>query len=174
MKKLITILSLGLSCYSSVLLAESNIGVIDLERIATESIRFKEMESSLRKQLEAGDKEILKKNEALSKQAEAFRKNSPTMKEEVKKAEQSKLEGAQKQYQEAVLKHQREVNAKTTVSQKDLYERIGQASSTIAEKKELGLVLLKAVSVYYNPKLDITKEVIELLDKEVDKAKETK
>lgn len=151
--------------------AESKVAVIDIDRILSESKAGKDIESqvkkiykTLREDIQSREKEFRKKDQELGKErsvisAESFEKKVAAFQKEFsesqKDVQKNRVE-LEKAHQEAVLK---------------VRDAMLKAAEKISEDRGFELVVPSVQVFFMKRDLDISEEVIDMIDKELPKVK---
>lgn len=164
------LLTIGLLCSASAA-AEIKIGVTNFKTCIEQSKLGKQEQGSfeaLKKQMESTLEE---KEKTLNEIATKFNDPdyldslSPEAETELKRkfrALNQELSAQQNQFFQALQQTNFKVVQKLT-------EAVTKAAATVAEKNKLDIVTNEEASFYYSPKLDISKEVIAVMDQTFDK-----
>lgn len=134
--------------------SESKYGLKEKENFEQVQSRFSQLISEQEKQL----KEIADKlqdadyMDGLSKEAESELK-----------AKFSSLNEELMRYQNLFYQTIQQANAKLWQA---MNEHIQTASQEVAKKKNLNMIINKETSFFYNPKLDVTEDIIKVMDKQ--------
>ena len=144
--------------------SETKIGVVNANKVFLESSQVVAARADFKKKFEGREKEVNEAQKDLQKAFEAFNKNSPTMKPEEKKAEEQKIIDQQKKLQEMQINLQNDVNEAQEKVFKEFQKKFEEVVSKIAASKGLDLVLIKVAVAYNRPGLDITDEVLKVVN----------
>ncbi len=152
---------------SSLLWAGGNIACVDTDRILKESKLVAQAQSMLMSKLQ----ELQGKLQELQKRIEDLRKqaSSKALSEEKRKKKEeelTKLEGEAVALQQ---KAQRELSQMKEELENKVYNKVKEASRKIADQRNLAGVIDCGLFVYFKPELDITDQVIKLVDEGLSK-----
>lgn len=134
--------------------AELNIGVFDLQKVATDSEALKATRAEIDKKFGKQKSDLEQERENIEKKAKDFQKKRPTEKQQ---------QALQKQHQDYSQKAQafmKLLQAEEVRFQQDMENQIAKAAKEVAVKKGLALVLNKAAAPYFDPKFDVTADVL--------------
>ncbi len=145
--------------------AELKIGVINVNEIFLKSPQIATAKAKFKKDFDVKEKALNEAQKNFQKAIEDFSKNSPTMKEDAKKAEQQKIVDQQKKLQEMQAKFQNEANAAQEDALKDFSKKMETAVAKVAKDKSLDLVVAKASLAYSKAELEITSDVLKVMTK---------
>ncbi|MBU0744715.1 MAG: OmpH family outer membrane protein [Gammaproteobacteria bacterium] len=164
-KVLFSITAMIFFAISASAFAEVSIGVIDLNKILTESPQVEKAKTDLKKKFDKQEKDLAAAQKKFQSAIEDFSKNSPTMKADAQKAEQQKIMEQQKKLQEMQTKFQKDVNAAQEKVLGDVLKKIESIVNKLATDKKLDLIVAKASLAYNKKELEVTDEVIKMLKK---------
>lgn len=145
--------------------ADTKIGVVDLNKVMVDSPQVEAAKKQLKDKFDLREKKLVEAQKDFQSEVEKFSKESPTMKDDVKKAAQQKLVDKQKKMQEDQAKFQSDLNTAQNDALKDIVKKIEAVVSKIATDKKFDLVVAKASTAYNKPEFDITSEVISQMKK---------
>jgi outer membrane protein len=170
-KKFISILvTLSFLAFSNSFAEEKfNIGVIDLNKVFAESKAGKSIEDALKKKRDSEEANFKKTQESLVKDGEDLKKQQGVLAVDAFEKKRKVHEGKVAEFQLAIQKSQNSFETARNNSLNAVHDKIMQITKDISKKQSLKLVLLKAVAFYSEDSLDITSEVVKLLDKEMSK-----
>lgn len=166
MKK--TLLAVSAACcllLGSTVFAELKIGVINVNKVFLESPQVAAAKADFKKKFEGREKELNDAQKDFQKSIEAFSKNSPTMKDDARKAEQQKIIDKQKKLQDMQMKFQSDANSAQEEALKDFSKKMETAVTKVAKEKGLDLVVAKASLAYSKDELEITPDVLKIMKK---------
>ena len=166
MKK--TLLAVSTACcllLGSTAFAELKMGVIDVNKIFRESPQVAAAKTDFKKKFEGREKALNDAQKDFQKAIETFSKNSPTMKDDARKAEQQKIIDQQKKLQDMQMKFQNDANSAQEEALKDFSKKMESAVTKVAKDKALDLVVAKASLAYSKDELEITTDVLKIMKK---------
>ena len=164
----------ALFMFSGVVFGNVKVGIINIEEVVSKSVKFKKAEEDLKKRFEKEEKEIADEQQRVQKLAGEFSKNSPTMKEEDKKAQEKKITAEYVKLQKKQMEFQKKVGEESNIKQKKLLQQLEGATKQVAEKDGVDLILMKGVAIYSKEEMDVTKKVVEQLNQSDSKKAEDK
>lgn len=148
--------------------AELNVGVVDLRQAVFSSKAAEDFTGKLQEQLESEENEVRRVQEEARKLQQRLEQDGAMMND----SERERLSG---QYQEKVQEFQQKRNRFDQMvnreQQKFLQESrplVDEAMEAILEKHKLDLILPAEAVVYVTPDRDLTEELRQRLDKEVE------
>jgi outer membrane protein len=149
--------------------AQAKIGYIDADAITTSYKRFQDAQKDAQRYEEELTKEFNKSQNELARLKENFDRQSLLMSEQRKKEEQQNIERKQVELQkflEDVSGQGGKLQRKTQELLQPIILRVNSAIATVAKDKGYDFVLNTAAIAYANEDLDLTKMVLEQLEKE--------
>jgi outer membrane protein len=150
---------------SSVFAADLKIGVINVNKVFTDSPQVAAANDDFKKKFEGRQKELEEANKNFQKAVETFSKNSPTMKADEQKKEQQKIIDQQKKMQEMQTKFQADANNAQKDAMEGFVKNLEDASGKVAKEKGLDLVVMKTSLAYYKSEFEVTDDVIKQMKK---------
>lgn len=148
--------------------AELNVGVVDLRQAVFSSKAAEDFTGKLQEQLESEENEVRRVQEEARKLQQRLEQDGAMMND----SERERLSG---QYQEKVQEFQQKRNRFDQMvnrqQQKFLQESrplVDEAMEAILEKHKLDLILPAEAVVYVTPDRDLTEELRQRLDREVE------
>jgi outer membrane protein len=161
MKKfLITMSAVALFALGTQAFADMKIGVLDLNKVMMDSPQLEVAKKTLKGKFDVREKEILAAQKTFQSDIEKFSKDSPTMDEKKKTAEQQRIVGQQKDLQEKQAKFQKDLNDAQNEAMKGIVKNIEGIVNDLATSKKFDLIIAKAGTAYNKPELEVTDEVI--------------
>jgi len=155
---------MGLICTTSAYAADIKIGVIDTERIMTESKAGVATRSLFAKEVQENNNRLQAKQKEAQTLQDELNTKGKDMTTAVLTEKQAKLTLVAKEYSR--MKNDMEEDLKTRdneLSQK-LLTAIGEIVSKYSQKEKFTLILEKTVIVTYDNTVDITDKIIQLYD----------
>ncbi|HBS52315.1 MAG TPA: hypothetical protein DEA62_05000 [Coxiellaceae bacterium] len=146
--------------FGSSVFAEMKIGVINYEKVVVESPQLAAAKADFKKKFEPREKEINEAQKKFQDEIAAFSKDSPTMKEDAKKAAQQKIMEQQKKLQEMQAKFQKDATTAQNDTMNNILKKVEDVINKIAADQKFDLVIAKTSVPYSKKELDITDEVI--------------
>ena len=141
------------------------IGIVDMAKIYQQAVVFKTIHEQQRSIEEKWKEDALLQKEKLAQEDQALSKKKAKLKK-------SKFEAEVKILQEKILDFQNQQMAKldfiryqTAQIQQKVSETMKPLIADVADAKNLALVLSSSDVLYHNNTVDITKDVIKVLDK---------
>lgn len=164
-KILLVVTTMVVVMFSTAAMAETKIGVIDLNKILLESPQLTTAKADLKKKFDGREKELLDAQKKFQGDIEGFNKNSTTMKEDAKKEAQDKIIGQQKKLQDLQTKFQNDLTTAQNDIMRDILKKVESIVNKTAEDKKLDLVITKISTAYNKKELEITDDVIKQMKK---------
>ena len=141
------------------------IAVVDMQKVWGQSKEIKIEKKKMEKMLASSQKELKSREAAIKKLQERAQKEGPMATQEAKQAMaqeyQQKMMELQKLYQEK----QQLLQEKDVKAQADFVEKVKKVAMKIAIKKGYDVVFAKEGLLYVEDKFDITKAVIQAVNR---------
>jgi outer membrane protein len=141
---------------------ETKIAVIDMQKTIQSSEAGKKAKGELEQAFNKKKKELQDQESNLKKMQEDFQKKQSALSDSAKKDQQAKMQEKFMKYQELLQKSQTEIQKKEQEMSEPIVRKIREKVAEIAKKKGYDLVIERNenVVIFYDPKHDITEEVI--------------
>ncbi len=136
---------------------------IDTNRILSESKLVAEAQNELRNKLLQFQQELRKKEEKLQELKKQI--DSKALSETVKEKKREEYRKVEREARELQEKAQKELNDMRQRLENMVFNRVKEASEKLAREKGYKGVLDCGAFIYRDPELDITTEVIKIIDK---------
>ena len=143
------------------------IAVIDTRRLFSESLVSKDIRSQLTQIAQTFGAEENGVKEKLLKEKDELDKQRGLLVQEAYEQKYADLQQRAQKLNRQMDLHQKQLNLAQARANRDLQKVLTPIISDVADKKGVTVVLEKAQIVYQTTGLDITTEVIELLDKKL-------
>lgn len=142
-----------------------HMGVVDVRSILSESKQAKAISDKLQKEFSVREKSLISQDKALQEKVEKFKRDGAVMAEKERTTTERDLVNAQRELQRL----QSEFNDDTTLRQQEemqkFLEKVRSAVNAIAEKGKFDIIIHSDAAPFVNPRLDVTKQVVQVLDK---------
>ncbi len=143
---------------------ELKIGMVNPERILSESAMAKAATARLKTEFSGREAQIGKEGAALKAAIEKFQKEAPTMAETTRNTRGKQLAAQEEDFQAKRSKFQEELASRRNTELEQIQEKSKRIIKQIAESEKYSVILGAESVVYVQPKLDITDQVIKSLD----------
>lgn len=162
------ILIVGLIGFSTAFAsADSKIGVVDNQRVLTESKAGKKATEEFKKEQEKKQKDIEKRGADLNKQREDLMKKASVLSDEAKAKRGQEFQEAVAEHQEYIQKARLELAKKENDLLAPIAEKMKKVIERVAKEKGMSIILQANPAVAWTaPENDITADVIAAFDKE--------
>lgn len=130
------------------------IGVFDVQKVAAESDAIKAAKEEIDKKFGKQKNDLEAERAGIEKKAQDFQKKRPTEKQ------QQALMKQNREYSEKAQAFLKLLQAEEARFRKDLEDAIAKAAKEVAVKKNLSLVFDRAAVPYFDPKHDVTADVL--------------
>lgn len=145
------------------------IGYVDIAEAFDKYKRTDIATDELKKDIEAKRKEIEKKREAINLLKQKLETQGVVIKEEEKGKMQEELEGRISELKDFTEKSNMDLRQRENEFTKDILENIKEAVNIYARENGFDIVLDKREVLYGAEGMDITKEVVDIMNKKLDK-----
>lgn len=161
---------LGVATFINIAAANAgNIGVLDVDDIIKNSKVMQDIQSKVSKRQAEYQKEIDKKQSGLEAENKKIQSKKGVLSEEAFAKEQEKFEKKLDELREFVEKKQNSLRKASLDSMSKVNEEMKVIISEISKEKDLDLVVPASQTLFYKDGMDISKEVLEKLNKNVTK-----
>jgi len=142
------------------------IGILDMKRIEEETKAFRSFAEQRDKKLSEVKARMEARGEELQKERDKLEKRRQNMSEEAFMEKAQAFQRDVFEYQTAVRTEEERLKAAMLDAVSEFNEKgLRPAMNDISEQKGLNLILAKEIALYSGQGLDITKEIIAILDK---------
>lgn len=151
----------------------SEVAILDVEQIVKESEAMRDIQAKVSKKQEEYQKEVKAKEEALDKEQKRIEgKKSMLSKEALEKEEKEFLEKFDN-LKTFVDRKQNSLKKASLEAMSAVNDQIKDIIEKIAKEKSIDVIVPASQALYYKETLDISKEVLEKLNKNLKKVKVT-
>ena len=151
-----------LSCSIS-LAKDIKIGVVNTEKILRESAPAIRAQKKIEKEFLMRDEQLKKVAAQVREYQEQLERNSKGITEEERRVKERELASLTRQYQRTQQQMREDLSTRQNDEYGLILERVNSAIKMIAEKEGYDLILQLQDSVYRSQRIDITRQVIEVL-----------
>ena len=141
---------------------EFKVGVVDTERILRESAPAKTATTRLEAEFAKREKELAKDGGSLKEAIEKFQKEAPTMAEASRGNREKQLAEQDREFQRKRREFQDDLGSRRSEELQAVQDKSMKVIKQLADAGKYDLILQEAV--YFNPKYDITDQVIKGLN----------
>jgi outer membrane protein len=160
--------ALLLSCMSCASMAASaqdmKIGYVNSERVLREAEPAKRAQAKLEAEFGKREKDLNDQNAALRGKAEKLDKDSPTLSETEKTRRQRELVEEDRDLQRKHREFQEDLTQRKNEELAGVAERANRAIKAIGDAEKYDMILQDQLVIYFSPRVDITKKVIDALN----------
>lgn len=146
-------------------MADTKIGVINLQQLLQQLPQMKQISADMKKQFGDREKKIVDAEDQLKKDADSYKRNGAVMSAKDKQATEDKLMKQQQDLQQMQVSFQRDFQTAQNKAIDDLLSKIKVVVEKIAAQNQLNLVLINASVAYADKSLDITDPVLKQMGK---------
>ena len=149
-----------------VLLASYNFALdlacVDSQKIVTQSKYIAKAQKEFRTLMESYQKKLIEKQ----KRIEELRKElqQGVLSENARRKKEQEIQKLEREIRKLQLEAQEQLNKKKKELEERVFKRVQNVVKQIAKKRKLKVVFDCAAMIYYEPKVDITSEVLKKLD----------
>lgn len=141
---------------------EFKVGVVDTERILRESAPAKTATTRLEAEFAKREKDLAKDGSSLKEAIEKFQKEAPTMAEATRGNREKQLAEQDREFQRKRREFQDDLGSRRSEELQAVQDKSMKIIKQLADAGKYDLILQEAV--YFNPKYDITDQVIKGLN----------
>ena len=165
LKRVVASIIIGASFFISGLVFAENIICVDLFEVFSKYKKTEDYDKVLEKKQNEKEKELEKQKEELDK----LREELKLLKENERKAKQKELEAKANDFDSLRRETLLDLRKERDEKMKEILEDIEKAIERYAKSNKVSIVLKKGAVSYIDRKLDKTKEIIKILNKEYKK-----
>jgi outer membrane protein len=168
MKKILLAITAALALMVSSItpaMADTKIGVINLQQLLQQLPQMKQISADMKKQFGDREKKIVDAEDQLKKDADSYKRNGAVMSAKDKQATEDKLMKQQQELQQMQISFQRDFQTAQNKAIDDLLSKIKVVVEKVAAQNQLNLVLINASVAYADKNLDITDPVLKQMGK---------
>lgn len=141
----------------------SRVGVVNLDRLLSESKAAQSSQSKLESEFSARQNSLEAQQKKLEGMVTAYKKDEPTLSETNKKQRIDAIRVAEESLNKDANDFQRDLNNRRGQEMQALLDKINDAVKRVAASEKYDLILTEAV--YAKPELDITQKVLDIINK---------
>lgn len=145
--------------------ADFKVAVVDLRQIMTESKELKAKQEAFQAELKPKIDEAKALDQGFRANVEKLQRNRDVMSE----AERTKLEKEVQATQQELMALQNTINQEANTKQQQIMQQFGEKVESIIDKyakdKKYDMVLIKEAAPFSSEKMDITKDILKLVEK---------
>jgi outer membrane protein len=139
----------------------AKIGIIDFQRVLTESNAGKSVQAQIQKKGRAMEQSLIELGQEIETLSEQMSRESMVMSKEKREEKQRELEIKKYDFQSMQKKFQMEFRELEAAEVEKLRSEIFDLAETIGKKEGFLLILEKSAAIYYPSTIDITDSLIE-------------
>lgn len=155
-------LNIAYAADETALAKPAKIGFVNTEKLLRDSIPAQEAQSRLENEFKKREADYQKLYNNLRAKYEQYDKNAAIMPDAQRKKAEIELKDLETDLQRKRREIQEDYNRRRNEAVASIVEKANQAIKEIAEKQDYDLILQEAVTV--SPRVDITDDVLKLLD----------
>lgn len=142
--------------------AQTKVGVVNTERILTESTMAKNSQAKLEKEFSARQKDVETQGTKVQSMIQAYEKDATTLSASDRASRESKIQQEDQKYREMATKFQNDLNKRRNEELQALLDKANDAVKKVATSDKFDLILTEAA--YVKTDLDITDKVLKMLN----------
>ena len=143
---------------------EIRIGVVNTEKVLRESMSAVEAQKKIEHEFQARDVRVRELSAQMRALQQELEKNMGIVDEDERRLKERELAGLSRQYQRAQQQMREDLSLRQNEEYGLILERINQVIKELAEKQSYDLILQLQDSVYRSARIDITDQVIKILN----------
>lgn len=151
---------LGSAMLSSAVMAEQKIGVVNVDSVFQSMPQTISTQQSINIEFKDRQAEIESMRANIAEQIQKFQKDTPTMSDAQKKAEEQRLMGLRKQFEDKAKPIQEEYQQRMKAENDKLIQMLQQAIQAVSAEENYDMIIDRKSAVYVNPALDISDKVL--------------
>lgn len=144
--------------------AEAAVAVVDVNKVVSECQAGRRAQADIKQRFERLNAEIAKLGEELQGMQQEFQKQSSMMNESAKLKRQQEIEAKFQAFNQRRMQAQQEISEAERAALAPLLEKLKEVIDNIGRNK-YELIVDSRNLPYFNPKIDITSEVIKAFDR---------
>ena len=148
--------------------AETKIGMIDFQKVVAKSEPGKKVEAALKKEGERMEAELAKDKEALKGLKEKLEREAMVMSREAREEKEIEFRVKARNLQEKEKRYRAEFLSKQRQEIDKLRRVVLDIAQDVGKKDGFTFIVSKVGILYYSPSVDLTDEVVQLLNKRGD------
>lgn len=152
--------------FSSLVMAEVRIGVLNYQKVIMTTKEGKRVYNSLKKTFDTRQKTVKAKETELKKMQDDFRKQSALLSAKAKSKKMQEIREKANSVRELTMRYQQEVNKSLAEKRKPIFKKLEKIIETVsqAEKLDFAIEISASPLVYAKNPVDITDKVIKAYD----------
>ncbi|MCM8784982.1 MAG: OmpH family outer membrane protein [Candidatus Omnitrophica bacterium] len=162
MKKILFFLSFMSIC---LLAQNSKIGYIDIKKVFDNYEEAKKTEANFKKEVDEAQKDLDKLEGEVKKMQEDYEKKKNMMKPEEQTKKENELKGKIQELSKKYLETKQRLDERGKTLENQIFENIKKAISEYAKKNGYSIVVDSRMILYGEDAVDLTEEIIKILNK---------
>ena len=159
----ICVLALFLSSFQA--LAEKDVGYVGVSEVLEQTGEQKRMLRKLESERGKLEEALRKKNESLQKQAEKIKKEMALLSDNEKMKKYEELQKMQITMDQFVKAKELEFQKKEADLRKQFMDKLKAVTASVAQKAKLKVIRNKDLTLWVEPKMDVTAKVVKVYKK---------
>ena len=154
--------ALGLGLPAGAALAQSKIGVVQIERIVRESAPALRAQKKLEAEFSKREAELAKSSDQLKRMQDELDKDGVTMSEAQRRNKERDFNDMSREFQRKQREYREDVNQRRNEELSQVIDQANRIIRQIAESEKFDIIFQEAA--YANPRIDITDKVIKAME----------
>jgi len=143
-------------------LAQSKIGVVQIERIVRDSVPAVRAQKKLEAEFAKREAELAKQSDALKRMQDELEKEGVTMSETARRNKERDFNDQSREFQRKQREYREDVNQRRNEELAQVIDQANRVIRQIAESEKYDIIFQEAA--YANPRIDITDKVIKMME----------
>jgi outer membrane protein len=154
--------ALGLALPAGAALAQSKIGVVQIERIVRDSAPALRAQKKLEAEFSKREAELAKTSDQLKRMQDELDKDGVTMSETQRRNKERDFNDMSREFQRKQREYREDVNQRRNEELSQVIDQANRIIRQIAESEKFDIIFQEAA--YANPRIDITDKVIKAME----------
>jgi len=138
------------------------IGVVDIQRVISESQAYKKAKEKFQAQVKKVESELLKEKQEVEKLKTDFGKRGPLLKEEERRNLEKEIQRRERGYLLNARDFQEELRQKENELMSEIFREIVKVVTEVGKSEKFALILDSSQVPYSDQAIDVTTKVIEI------------
>ncbi len=153
--------------FSSLVLAETKMVVLDINKVIASLPHLKDVQADLKKKFDPRGQELINMQNIFRSNLDKYRQNNVYLKGEELKKEQQKIIDENKKVQAVRTSLQKDLVTAQNQALTPILQQIKVVVDKIAQTQKIDLVITRNSAAYFNPQIDITDQVTSEMKKPI-------
>ncbi|WP_428607766.1 OmpH family outer membrane protein [Sedimenticola sp.] len=163
-KTALSILAIFLFSLNAIAMAgEFKVGVVDLNKVMEKSPQAEAISSSLKKEFQARDQDLIAKAKQLKQLEDKLARDAAVMSPEEAKRLENDIRARRRKLTTSRAEFREDANLRRNEAVNRLLRKVGEVVSQIGEEEQVDVILTDGVA-YFNKRVDLTAKVLQRLE----------